>query len=254
VRILSWNVNGIRAVVRKGLLDWLARDRPDVLCLQEIKARPEQVPPPARAPESYHVEWHPAQRPGYSGTATWSRIPPSAVARDFGVARFADEGRVLVTTHGDVELYNVYFPNGKSGLKRLQYKLRFYDSLLEHLVAEREAGKKLLVGGDYNTAHKPIDLAHPGQNKRISGFLVEERAWLDRLVEAGFVDTFRQFHPDEKEQYTWWSPLTKARERNVGWRIDYFFASDNLVSRVKDAFILPDVQGSDHCPVGVELD
>jgi exodeoxyribonuclease-3 len=161
---------------------------------------------------------------------------------------------VLVTTHGDVELYNVYFPNGKSGLKRLQYKLRFYDSLLEHLVAEREAGKMLLVGGDYNTAHKPIDLAHPAQNKRISGFLPEERAWLDRLVAAGFVDTFRQFHPDEKEQYTWWSPLTKARERNVGWRIDYFFASDNLISRVMDAFILPDVQGSDHCPVGVELD
>ncbi|MFO7675851.1 MAG: exodeoxyribonuclease III [bacterium] len=253
MRLLSWNVNGIRAAARKGLLDWLARERPDALCLQEVKARPEQVPGSVREPEGYHAAWNPADRPGYSGVATLQRERPGYVRAGFGDERFDDEGRVLVTEVADVRLYNVYFPNGKQGPERLRYKLGFYDAFLDHLREEKRRRRRLVVCGDYNTAHREIDLAHPRQNERVSGFLPEERAWLNRLVAAGFADTFRLIHPAEPGQYTWWSPLTRARERNVGWRIDYFFVSENLVRRVRDAFILPEVEGSDHCPVGLEL-
>ena len=252
LRLLSWNVNGIRACVRKGFLDWLARDRADIVCLQETKATREQVPESLRDYSGYHVEWNPARRPGYSGVATFSRVKPDAVLRTFGSSRFDDEGRVLVTEQSGFTLYNVYFPNGKQGGERLRYKLDFYESFLRHLDRRREAGARLVVCGDYNTAHKEIDLAHPRENARVSGFLPEERALMDRLVEHGFIDTFRMLHP-ERGQYTWWSLLTRARERNVGWRIDYFFVSENLADRVEDAFILPEVTGSDHCPVGIVL-
>ncbi len=252
VRLISWNVNGIRACIRKGFLGWLARDRADVVCLQEIKARPDQVPEALRDHPDYHIDWHPARRPGYSGVATLSREKPRAVRTTFGDSRFDDEGRVLVTGHPGFTLYNVYFPNGKQSGERLRYKLDFYDALLEHLDSRRAKGTRLVVCGDYNTAHREIDLAHPRANAKVSGFLPEERAWIDRLVAHGFVDTFRMSHP-EPEQYTWWSPLTRARERNVGWRIDYFFVSDNLQDRVEGAFILPEVMGSDHCPVGIRL-
>jgi exodeoxyribonuclease III len=252
LRLASWNVNGIRAAGRKGFVRWLAATRPDVLCLQEAKAKPEQVGPELREPEGYHAFWNPAERPGYSGVVTFSRVEPFSVERGIGVPRFDREGRVVVTRHPGFDLYNVYFPNGKQSPERLAYKMDFCKELLKRLDAERDAGRRLVVCGDYNTAHREIDLAHPKQNARVSGFLPEERAWLDSLVEHGFVDTFRMFHA-EPEQYTWWSPLTRARERNVGWRIDCFFVSRDLASQVRNAFISPEVMGSDHCPVGLEL-
>jgi len=253
LRLLSWNVNGIRAAARKGFLEWLAQDRPDVLCVQETKAAPEQVPGTLLEPEGYRSYWNPAERRGYSGVATYSRRVPDSVEYNFGRPEFDREGRLVKTEQHGFRLYNVYFPNGKQSKERLKYKLGFYDAFLEHLVHEAKLGRRLVICGDYNTAHKEIDLARPKPNERVSGFLPVERAWMDKLVEHGFVDTFRMFHPDEAGQYTWWDLMTRARERNVGWRIDYFFVSGNMRDSVADAFILPEVQGSDHCPVGIEL-
>ncbi|OYD16554.1 exodeoxyribonuclease III [candidate division WOR-3 bacterium JGI_Cruoil_03_51_56] len=252
MRILSWNVNGIRACARKGFLDWLGKDLPDILCCQETKARPEQVADYIDRPSGYYSFWNPAERKGYSGVVTFSQKKPDSVKTSFGTKRFDNEGRILITEYPGFVLYNIYFPNGKKDAERLKYKLAFYDAFLEHLDREKAKGKKLIICGDYNTAHKEIDLAHPRQNAKISGFLPIERAWMDKLVEHGFIDTFRMFHP-EPNQYTWWSFLTRARKRNVGWRIDYFFVSDNLKKNVKDAFIRPEVMGSDHCPVGILL-
>jgi exodeoxyribonuclease-3 len=252
LRIVSWNVNGIRACARKGFLDWLGQDKPDVLCVQEARVSPEVLEPELRQPTGYHACWNPGSRPGYSGVATFSRVKPDLERTGFGVERFDSEGRIVLTRVAGFDIYNVYFPNGKQSAERLRYKLEFYDWFLEHLVREKRKGRRLVIGGDYNTAHKEIDLAHPRENAKISGFLPEEREWMDRLVAAGFVDTFRLFS-DEPGRYTWWSPLTKARERNVGWRIDYWFVGDDVAPLVKDAFILADVMGSDHCPVGITL-
>jgi exodeoxyribonuclease-3 len=253
LRILSWNVNGIRAAMRKGLLEWLAEDRPDVLCVQETKAAPDQLPEPVLEPEGFRSYWNSGERRGYSGVATYLRQDPDSVEYSFGCPEFDREGRVVITTQRGFRLYNVYFPNGKQSRERLKYKLDFYDALLEHLDREASQGRRLVICGDYNTAHKEIDLARPKPNERVSGFLPVERKWMDRLVEHGFVDTFRMFHPDEPGQYTWWDLMTRARERNVGWRIDYFFVSENVRRSVASAFILPEVRGSDHCPVGIEL-
>ncbi len=184
---------------------------------------------------------------------TYSRAEPATVRVGMGIERFDTEGRVVTADYPGFTLHNVYFPNGKQGQERLRYKLDFYDTFLGLLDRERARGRRIVVAGDFNTAHKEIDLAHPQRNAKTSGFLPEERAWLDRLVAHGFVDTFRMFHP-EPEQYTWWTPLTNARARNVGWRIDYFFASENLAPQVRDAFISPEVMGSDHCPVGLVLE
>ncbi len=252
LRLISWNVNGIRAAARKGLLEWLARDRPDVFCIQETRSGPETLVPELKEPAGFTAIWNPGQRPGYSGTATFLRQLPEFTALGLGIERFDSEGRLILVRVAGLDIYNIYFPNGKQSPERLRYKLEFCEVLLEHLRRERRRGRRLVVGGDYNTAHKEIDLAHPKANSKVSGFLPEERAWLDRLVAAGFVDTFRMFN-NQPGQYTWWSPLTRARERNVGWRIDYWFVSDNVVPMVQDAFILPGVPGSDHCPVGVTL-
>jgi exodeoxyribonuclease-3 len=252
LRVISWNVNGLRAAARKGFLDWLAADRPDVLGVQEARVGPDAVGPELREPEGYRTYWNPGTRPGYSGTVTFTRDEPEEARTVFGVDWFDTEGRVVLTRVAGFDIYNVYFPNGKQGAERLRYKLEFYDWFLEHLVGEKRKGRRLVIGGDYNTAHKEADLAHPRENAKISGFLPEEREWMDRLVAAGFVDTFRLFS-DEPGRYTWWSPLTKARERNVGWRIDYWFVGDDVAPLVKDAFILADVMGSDHCPVGITL-
>jgi exodeoxyribonuclease-3 len=252
-RLLSWNVNGIRAAMGKGFLEWLAKDRPDILCVQETRAAPDQVPGPVLEPAGYRSYWNSAERRGYSGVATYSRREPDSVEYSFGRPEFDREGRVVITTQHGFRLYNVYFPNGKQSRERLKYKLDFYDALLEHLDQEARLGRRLVICGDYNTAHKGIDLARPKPNERVSGFLPSERKRMDRLVEHDFVDTFRMFHPDEAGQYTWWDLMTRARERNVGWRIDYFFVSQSLRDSVADAFILPEVQGSDHCPVGIEL-
>lgn len=252
VRIVSWNVNGIRSVFRKGFSAWLQRESPDIFCAQELKAQLSQLGQGFQEPEGYHVYWDWGDRKGYSGVATFCRQEPASVRTGLGIERFDREGRVLVTEYPDFCLFNVYFPNGKASQERLRYKLEFCDAFLEHVSSLLESGGRIVVCGDFNTAHKEIDLARPRENSRVSGFLPEERAWIDRFVERGFVDTFRQFNR-EPAQYTWWDMKSRARERNVGWRIDYFFVSANLLPSLSAATIMQDVMGSDHCPVAIEL-
>jgi exodeoxyribonuclease-3 len=244
----------VRAGHRKGLLPWLETARPDILALQETKARLEQLPEELASPKGYSAEWHWGEKKGYSGVSTLSRMEPLRVDRGFGMKEFDQEGRCLATVYEDFVLFNIYFPNGKRDATRLKYKMDFYDAFLKVIERYRRRGEdRIIVCGDVNTAHKEIDLARPKENSKTSGFLPEERAWIDRLTSAGFVDTFREF---EKEggHYSWWDMQSRARERNVGWRIDYFFISENLRPRLKKAFILPEVMGSDHCPVGIEIE
>ncbi|MBL7996295.1 exodeoxyribonuclease III [bacterium] len=250
--ILSWNVNGLRAVSKKGFLQWFAQASPDVLCLQEIKAQTDQLDESLLHPNGYEGYFNSAEKKGYSGVATYSAKKPLDVKNGFGIAKFDSEGRVLMTDHGDFLLFNIYFPNGKMRQERLDYKMEFYEEVLKYFESLRKKGRKLVICGDYNTAHKEIDLARPKENEKISGFLPMERAWMDKLVARGFVDTFRQFN-QEPEHYTWWDMQTYARQRNVGWRIDYHFISEDLLPHLKNAWIMPDVLGSDHCPVGIEL-
>jgi len=251
-RILSWNVNGIRAAYKKGFVHWLPKENPDIICLQETKAMKEQLPDDLINVGEYNSYFSSAERKGYSGVATYSKAEPVSVSTGMGIKKFDSEGRFLISDFGEFILFNIYFPNGKAKKERLQYKMDFYDSFLKHLNKLTKQGKKIAVCGDVNTAHKEIDLARPKENSKISGFLPEEREWIDKLLQAGFIDTFRMFN-DKGENYTWWDMMTRARDRNVGWRIDYFFISENLSSNLKSASILPDVLGSDHCPVGIEL-
>ena len=252
MRLLSWNVNGIRAADRKGLFNWFQKDQPDILCLQEIKALAEQFPAHLKNTPGYHVFINPAERKGYSGVATYSKTKPKTVKKGFGIDRFDKEGRILITEYEEFVLFNIYFPNGKQNQERLDYKLDFYDTFLAYTDNLKAEGKNIIVCGDFNTAHKEIDLARPKANEKISGFLPIERAWIDTFTDHGYVDTFRHFNK-EPEQYSWWSMRTHARERNVGWRIDYFFVNKEFLPKVKDAFILQEVMGSDHCPIGIEL-
>lgn len=253
--ILSWNVNGIRSVLKKGFLLWLQKAKPDILLLQETKAEQSQLPDELLAPEGYLTYWSsPRTKKGYSGTALFTRYQPSKVSAGVGVKKFDQEGRTLIVEFGDLMIFNLYFPNGKASEERLQFKMQFYEAFQKRVLAEVKKGKKVLIGGDVNTAHHPIDLAHPKENEKISGFLPMERTWMDRFEASGFHDTFRMFHPNEPHQYSWWSTRTAARKRNIGWRIDYFYCSENLKKNLKNAFILQDVMGSDHCPVGVRLD
>ena len=251
IRILSWNVNGIRAVQKKGFLDWFENDKPDILCLQETKATRKQFPSDIRTMEGYNLYISEASKKGYSGTATYSSLIPENVEHGFG-GKYDKEGRTLITDYGDFVLFNIYFPNGKMSPERLQYKMDFYDAFLGYADELKDQGRNIVVCGDVNTAHKEIDLAHPKENSKISGFLPEERAWIDEFLSHGYVDTFREFNK-EPEQYTWWSYRTRARERNVGWRLDYFFVNKEFMDRVKASYILYDVMGSDHCPVGIDV-
>ena len=252
LKILCWNVNGIRAVAGKGFLEWLYKENPDILCLQETKAQPAQLSNDMREPNGYHTYWdYPAQK-GYSGVATLTREKPLNVRTGFGVPQFDTEGRTIIAEYPEFTLMNVYFPNGKKDEQRLAYKMDFYEAFLDFVDPLSTQGRKIIVCGDFKTAHKDIDLARPKENEKVSGFLPIERAWMDKFVSDGYVDTFRQFNK-EPGQYTWWDLKSRARERNVGWRIDYFFVTHNLLSSVSNAFIMPDVPGSDHCPVGIAL-
>ncbi len=253
MRLVSWNVNGIRAAAKRGLLEWLSGTGADVYCLQETKAHPDQVDESLREPQGFHTFWACAERPGYSGVALFLRRQAQEVTAGLGIPRFDTEGRVLAARYPQFLLFNVYFPNGKMNDERLQYKMDFYEEFLGRLVALRDRGECIVICGDYNTAHKEIDLSHPKDNVKVSGFLPQEREWMDRLAGHGFVDTFRMFHTDGGH-YTWWDMKTRARERNIGWRLDYFFVSDNLAGAVRDAAIHPEVFGSDHCPVSLTLD
>lgn len=252
IKLLSWNVNGIRAVHKKRALDWFFDDRPDILCLQETKAHEDQLPDELTKIEGYNTYYVSAERKGYSGVALFTVPEPVSIKQGFGSKKFDNEGRILIADYKKFVLFNIYFPNGKQSKERLEYKLEFYDAFLKYADKLKDAGRHIVVCGDVNTAHKEIDLARPRENEKISGFLPEERAWIDKLLDHGYIDTFRMFN-DQPDQYTWWDMKTRARDRNIGWRIDYFYVSDSLKKKVKSAFIMPDIFGSDHCPIGIEL-
>jgi exodeoxyribonuclease-3 len=254
LRLFSWNVNGLRACGRKGFPEWLDAERPDILALQEVRARPEQLDEGVRAPSGYRVHFHPAERPGYSGVALYSSVEPELVTLGgLDEPRFDREGRLIIADYGDFLLYNGYFPNGGDDLSRVPYKLEFSDAVLQHAERQRRAGRGIVICGDVNTAHQEIDLAHPKANRKNTGFLPEECAWVSRLLDHGYRDVFRERHPGEPGHYTWWSARMGVRGRNIGWRIDYFLVSEELASRVVDARIHPQVMGSDHCPVELVL-
>jgi len=254
MKIVSWNVNGIRAAFKKGALDWVWKHSPDVLCLQEVKANPEQLTEEqARSVPYPAYTWNPAQKAGYSGVATFYKEQPLDIQVGMGDERFDVEGRVVSTLHPGFRLFNIYFPNGQRGHDRVAYKLDFYAHLLNLCNDLHKKGEDVVITGDFNTAHMPIDLRNPKSNEKTSGFMPEEREWVQKFLDHGFVDIYRKLYP-EKVQYTWWTYISNARERNVGWRIDYFLVSENLVSRVKDALIHDDVPGSDHCPVELVIE
>ena len=255
MKLTTWNVNGLRAALGKGLLAWVQDYAPDVLCLQEIKARPEQL-------EDAHLQqlekafaqiaWNPAARPGYSGVATLARTPPLETRLGLGAPEFDAEGRLIASRYLDFLLFNIYFPNGQHDHARVPYKLDFYARLLALCDALHAQGEGIILCGDFNTAHREIDLRHPKENQNTSGFLPEERVWIDHFLAHGFVDIYRMLYP-ERVQYTWWTYRVNARARNVGWRLDYFLISEGLTSQVKDLIIHDDIPGSDHCPVTLVL-
>lgn len=251
-KLLSWNVNGLRAIMKKGFMQWLHAQHADIVCLQETKLQHDQIPEELAKHEGYKAYYDCAERKGYSGVALYSKHEPFNVSHSIG-EKFEKEGRIIIAEYPEFLLYNIYFPNGQMSDERLQYKLAFYDQFLKHAEHQRRKGKKIVIAGDVNTAHKEIDLARPKPNLMISGFLPIEREWLDKLIAHGYIDTFRMFNQSEG-QYTYWDQRFNARSRNVGWRIDYFFVSEELKSNVKDAFIQADVQGSDHCPIGLVLE
>lgn len=254
MKLYSWNVNGYRAVLQKGFWDWYAGGAADVVNLQEIKARPEQLTKEDFPPQDVHALWNPATvKKGYSGVATFSTRAPLAHSFDLPDERFRGEGRLVMLEFEAFHLFNIYFPNGQMSEERLAYKLGYYDAFLAH-AEELRKHKPIVVCGDFNTAHKEIDIARPKENEKTSGFLPIERAWMDAFVAHGYVDTLRIFEPETPDLYTWWSFRANARARNVGWRLDYFFVSEELRGRVTRAWIEPQVMGSDHCPVGLELD
>lgn len=252
MKLHSWNVNGFRALSAKAEWDWFARHAGDIVGLQEIKAEESQIPAPHRTPEGRYCWWLAARRKGYSGVAACSRIEPLAVSLELPEPAWQGEGRLIHLEFAAFHYLNVYFPNGQSGDERLAYKLGYYDAFLRYAQDLRRS-KPIVACGDFNTAHKPIDLARPRENENVSGFLPVERAWMDKFTAHGYVDTFRHVHGDLAGQYSWWSYRMRARERNVGWRIDYFFVSEELTAAIRHAWIETEVKGSDHCPIGLEL-
>jgi len=252
--LLSWNVNGLRSLEKSGYWSFLPKYSADIFCLQETKSSPDQLSENLKNPEGYHAYFASSEeKKGYSGVALYSKVEPKKVEYGMGIPRFDREGRLIVAHYEDFVLLNVYFPNGGSGPERLKYKLDFYDAFLAYVEKLRKRGDKIIFCGDVNTAHEEIDLARPKENEKNSGFLPEERAWLDEVVNLGYIDTFRYFCPNKKNAYTYWDMQSHARDRNVGWRIDYFFVSANLQRKIKTAGILPDVFGSDHCPITLEV-
>ncbi len=252
MRILCWNVNGIRAAQKKGFLDFVKKENPDVLCLQETKAMPEQLDEVLLNIEGYTSHFASAEKKGYSGVAIYTRTKPKSITNGCGATRFDCEGRVIAADYGDFILYNIYFPNGGRGPERVRYKLDFYDHLLEQWQELRSDGRELIICGDFNTAHKEIDVARPAEWSKQSGFLPEERAWLDKITDMGYIDAFRVYNQDA-EQYSYWDNFRNSRERNIGWRIDFYMVTEGLMPRVRNAAIYPDIMGSDHCPIELVL-
>jgi exodeoxyribonuclease-3 len=256
MRIISWNVNGIRAVEKRGFVDWLVKEKPDILCLNETKAAPEQLSPEILKPvvkgKPYNSFWASSKKKGYAGVAIYSMEKPNDV-RFLGKDEFDNEGRTLVAEYPDFTLIAAYFPNSQDERKRLDYKLAFCDAILKLCNGIVAKGGHFILCGDYNIAHKAIDLARPKANEDHAGYLPEERAWMDKFTGEGHIDTFRHLHQGEEGHYTWWSYWGTARERNVGWRLDYHCVDKGLMPKVKSSLIRRDVEGSDHCPVEIEL-
>ena len=259
--IISWNVNGLRAVHRKGNIEQVLHMKPDILCVQETKSLPDQLPAELSTPNGYHAHFHfPTQKKGYSGVAIYSKDKPLKVSRDMGIRQFDQEGRLIMAEYKDLAddgagftLINCYFPNGGGPPERLRYKLDFYDYFLEFINKLHKKHPNIIFCGDLNVAHETIDLARPKENETHVGFLPIERAWMDKLISKNWIDIFRHFYPDRTEAYTYWDMKTFARERNVGWRIDYFFTSSEMLKRVKSIEILDKILGSDHCPIKLTL-
>jgi exodeoxyribonuclease-3 len=254
MKIVSWNVNGLRAVHRNGYWEpFLKAIKPDIICFQEVKAEPDQLPDAVRELGGFSAFFSPSKlKKGYSGVALYSRVEPLSVIYGMGISEFDDEGRLIGAEYDDFWLLNIYFPNGGRGPDRLDYKMRYYEAFLAFCKKLQQA-KPVIFCGDVNTAHFPIDLARPKENQNNTGFLPIERAWIDELIDSGYVDLFRKFHPNQAETYTYWDTFTHARERNVGWRIDYFFASVEIANSVKKAEVHSQVYGSDHCPISISV-
>lgn len=252
MKIICWNVNGLRAVHRKNSLEEIWKLNPDVFCVQETKVDVTEIPFDLRYIEGYESFFTSGEKKGYSGVGMYTKVKPEDVKYSFGDERFENEGRIIKAKFKDFLLFNIYFPNGKASQERLDYKMDFYYSFLEKVKELVEKGEKVIVCGDINTAHEEIDLARAKENSDKSGFLPKERKWIDELIDVGFLDAFRFFNK-EGENYTYWDMKTRARERNVGWRIDYFFVSKNMEKNLKDCYILKDIYGSDHAPIALEL-
>ncbi|QTA79507.1 Exodeoxyribonuclease [Desulfonema limicola] len=255
IKMVSWNVNGLRAVWEKGFLQSVNKLDPDILAVQETKLQEPQLTDEMRSLDGYESFWSFAStKKGYSGVGVYTKLKPVNVNFGIGIPRFDNEGRILELDFGNFIFFNIYFPNGQMSDERLQYKLDFYQAFFQYADQYKKAGKNIIITGDYNTAHNEIDLKNPKANQKRSGFLRIERDWIDRIIENGYVDTFRYLYPD-KVKYSWWSYRFKAREKNAGWRIDYFFTTKEMVQQdmIKDAFIDNDVFGSDHCPVGLTI-
>lgn len=253
MKIYSWNVNGIRAAAQKGFTEWVQTESPDILGLQEVKATEDQIDDSIKHIPGYHTYFHPAERKGYSGTAVYYKEDPLSVRTGLSDDRFNHEGRTIIMEYPTFTLFNIYFPNGQKDDERLQFKMDFYACFLKDVNALVAQGKKVVVCGDVNTAHQEMDLKNPKANAKRSGFLPIEREWMDHFFTNGYIDTYRHLHPDTVE-YSWWSYRFNARANNAGWRIDYFFISENALPMLKAAAIHTEVQGSDHCPVSIELD
>ncbi len=261
MKIICWNVNGIRANVKKGGFDWFLQQSPDFFCIQETKAHPEQLEEGVRNPAEYHSYFdHSKLRKGYSGVAIYTKHMPDKVDYGLGIHEVDQEGRFIALFYDNKELLGkkfvlitTYFPNGGGGQDRLDFKMKFYDEFLKYINNKRKAGYEVIFCGDVNTAHTEIDLARPKENEENTGFLPQEREWIDEVIQSGYIDIFRQQNPNKTGAYTYWDMKTYARERNVGWRIDYFFISPGILEKVKKANILNTVLGSDHCPIELIL-
>lgn len=254
MRIISWNVNGLRANIRNKGTDWVINQSADAICLQEIKVRPDQLSADnLKVFDGYRIFWNPAERPGYSGVATLSSVKPLDVQYGLDDPDFDGEGRLIITKFQSFVLMNIYFPNGRRDHSRVDYKLGFYAKLLELCDRLHHGGEQIILCGDFNTSHQEIDLRNPKSNINTTGFLPSERAWLDRYIDHGFVDIFRKLYPNSVK-YTWWTYRYDARGRNIGWRLDYFFISESLMPNIRDTTIHDEVVGSDHCPISIVVD
>jgi exodeoxyribonuclease III len=253
MKIITYNVNGIRSAMSKGFMDWLQSEKPDVLCIQEIKASPEQVGVFELEEAGYHHYWHPAQKKGYSGVAIFSKTKPDHVEYGCGMKEYDDEGRVLRADFGEFSVMSVYHPSGSSGDERQAFKMKWLDDFHGYIKTLEQKRPRMVISGDYNICHKPIDIHNPVSNANTSGFKPEERDWMEKFVQSGFIDTFRHFN-SSPHQYSWWSYRAGARGKNLGWRIDYNMATENLKNHLRGASILADVVHSDHCPVVLEIE